>query len=411
VRIGVSYSSDEGAALAAVGHPGNATGFETYAQSLKRGYQIGVDDLNRSGGLAGCKMVLVFHDFSSFGADGNSGESQKECTDFAQDQHAFAVVAGLGGVPENKVLITCLAQQHVPVFWNGINYVPTTADFTSQPGYLYQVAALALERLGPTIPDLARAGYFSAGSKVGIIVADNGTGNNERLVHDIWAPELAAMHIPVTQFKYTQIDSVNQAGDTSSQFGSAVLQFKENNVNHVLFTPDGGDGLIFFTAAAESQNYRPRYALTTGSVPAGMSDAPSDQSHDGMAVSWAVDDLLNLNAPASSFPAIPSNATRQHCAQLYGSYAAANSAPVASFYGWCDTLAVLKLALGHAATVSVATLLSGIEGLGTMFEPADGWATTRFGRGHYDGATAVRVLLWNDKTSQWTLDSPPESVP
>jgi hypothetical protein len=411
VKIGVSYSSDEGAALAAVGHPGNATGFTNYAQALKQGYQLGVDQLNRNGGLAGCKVVLAFHDFSAFAADGASGESQKECTDFAEDQHVFAVVAGMAGVLENKVLISCLAQHHVPVLWNGINYTPSATDYSAHRGYLYQVAGLTVERLRPAIPALAQAGYFDKGSKVGIIVADNGTGNNQRLVTNLWKPELAAMHIPVSQFTYTQIDSFQQAGGTSSQFASAVLQFKGAGVNHVIFTPDGGDGLIFFTAAAESQSYRPRYALTTGSTPAGMSDAAPAQGQGAMAVSWQLTDLLNLNAPPSAFPAVPSNAGRLQCNQLYGSYAKAKNAPVASFYPWCDALGLLQRTLGKAPSASVATMLAGVESLGTSLDPANGWAPSRFGVAHYDGATAIRVLQWNTKTTQWGLATPPQHVP
>lgn len=410
VKIGVSFSSDEGAAFAAVGHPDNATGFTTYAQTLKQGYQIAVDQLNRNGGLAGCKVVLGFHDFSAFAAGGASSESQKECTDFAEDQHVFAVVPGIGGVLENSVLIECLAQHHVPVVWNGIKYTPSAADYTKHRGYLYQTAGLTIDRLRPAIPALARAGYFGAGAKVGILVADDGTGNNQRLVRDLWKPELAALHIPVSQFSYKGIDGFQQAGGTSSQFASAVLQFKNAGVNRVLFTPDGGDGLIFFTAAAESQGFRPRYALTTGSTPAGISNAPADQAKGAMAVSWQVNDLLNLNAPPGSFPAVPLNSSRTQCNKTYTSFATAHGAPVASFYPWCDALALLQT-VGKAKVVSVAALLSGVESLASTFDPANAWAPARFGPGHYDGASAVRVLLWDSKIGQWGLTGPPQQVP
>jgi len=319
-------------------------------------------------------------------------------------------VPGIGGVLENNVLIECLAQHHVPVVWNGIKYMPSAADYAKHRGYLYQVAGLNIDRLRPAIPALARAGYFERGSKVGILVADNGTGNNERLVRDLWKPELAAMHIPVSQFSYKGIDGFQQAGGTSSQFASAVLQFKNAGVNHVLFTPDGGDGLIFFTAAAESQGFRPRYALTTGSTPAGISNAPADQAKGAMAVSWQVNDLLNLNAPPGSFPAVPANSSRTQCNQTYATFAAAHSTPVASFYPWCDALTLLQT-VGKAHAVSVAALLAGVESLATTFDPANAWAPARFGPGHYDGASAVRVLLWDSKVGQWGLTGPPEQVP
>jgi hypothetical protein len=96
---------------------------------------------------------------------------------------------------------------------------------------------------------------------------------------------------------------------------------------------------------------------------------------------------------------------------MYGSYANAKSTPVASFYPWCDALVLLQRTLGKAPSVSVATMLTGVESLATTLEPANAHAPARFAPGHYDGATAVRVLLWNTKTTQWGFASPPQNVP
>jgi hypothetical protein len=407
LKIGVDYSGDEGAGLAAVGHP--SAGFTQYAQSLQQGWQIGIDYLNSHGGLAGCKVSLYAHDMPSLAADGFSGESQKECTDFAQDQHVFVAVPGLSGSLQNKVLITCLAQAHIPVFWNGIAYSPSEADFSAYRGYLYEIG-IAYERFGPFLPALAQAGYFGTGAKVGILLADDGSGDNQHLVNDIWLPQLKAMNIPTSVFTYSEVESFSDAGDASSQFQSAVLQFKTAGVNHVLITPDGGDADIFFTAAAEGQNFHPRYGMTTDSTPPGMADAPSDQAAGAMAVSWSVGDFINTAGGNSLPPGISSNSMRTLCAQLYSGYAAAQGEPVSNFYGWCDTLVLLQLALGHAPSPTPAALLSGIESLGTTFVPAETYGTSRFGPGRYDGATSVRVLLWSNQSGGWVFASGPESV-
>ena len=52
----------------------------------------------------------------------------------------------------------------------------------------------------------------------------------------------------------------------ASEFQSAVLKFKAAGVDHVMVTPDNGDAAIFFTQVAESQGYRPRYAMTTAII-------------------------------------------------------------------------------------------------------------------------------------------------
>ena len=61
--------------------------------------------------------------------------------------------------------------------------------------------------------------------------------------------------------------------------------------------------------------------------------------------------------------------------------------------------------------VTVASLLSGVESLASTFDPANAWGPARFGPGHYDGAAAVRVLLWDSKIGQWGLAGPPQPVP
>ena len=408
LRLGISYSSDEAQGFAAVGHPQVAAQFANYVQTLKSGYQIGINDLNAHGGLAGCKVQAVYHDFSSLAADGFDGESQKECTDFAQDQHAFAVFPG---ALEDKVLLTCLAQAKVPVFWDVTTYNPTAADFARYRGYLYQPTGIVPDRWGPFMSDLDKAGYFGSGAKVGILLADNGSGNNQALVNDVWKPQLAAMHIPVTVFTYSQIDSFASVSDVGSQFSSAVLQFKVAGVNRVLLTPDGGDGLIFFTAAAESQGYHPHYGLTSDSAPAGMTAAPSDQAVGSMAVSWSTTDLLSLTSGSNPIPGIGTSPVRTHCDQLYSGFARANSEPVVSFYSFCDFLASLQSALAKAPAPTVPALLAGMESLGSSFDSASGYGPSRLEANHDDGGTAVRVLQWSGTTKAFVPATPPEATP
>ena len=58
--------------------------------AIQQGYQLGIDEINRTGGLAGCRAALAMHDFQFLANDGWDGESQKECTDYTEDQHVLA---------------------------------------------------------------------------------------------------------------------------------------------------------------------------------------------------------------------------------------------------------------------------------------------------------------------------------
>src|SRR5204862_841438 len=82
IKIGVSYSSDTAAAGAAVGNPTAAASLVNYANEVRALDQRVADYVNAHGGLAGCEVALVYHDFHLLGASGFSGESESECVDF-----------------------------------------------------------------------------------------------------------------------------------------------------------------------------------------------------------------------------------------------------------------------------------------------------------------------------------------
>ncbi|MHB8467797.1 MAG: ABC transporter substrate-binding protein [Acidimicrobiales bacterium] len=387
VKVGVTYSSDVSAALAGAGDPAAATRYGGYVKALQAQYQAGADAMNRNGGLAGCQIQLVYYDFRSLSSDGFDAESQRECTALAQDQHvALAFIYGL----ETKVIIDCLAKNKIPVFYHGGEYtVPNDRDYRQYHGYLYQETGLATDRWGPFIDDLAGAGYFDPGSKVGILLADDGNGNNQQLVNDVWKPRLAALgYTNPLVFTFTKLQSYAAIGDTQAQFSSAVLKFKTAGVNHIIETPDSGNVTLFFPQQAESQDYHPRYALTTPNYPALMADVPADQSARSMAVSYSFfGDTSNPKQMASN----PPDSARVQCEALYKGKTNGGLAP----YVYCDFMNVVGGALRHAPRVDAQTLLAGVESLGTSIVGAANYGDTRFGPGRYDGGTDVRVTEWD----------------
>jgi len=413
VKIGVSYSSDEQAGIAAIGHAGSAAAFSNYAANIQRDYQLAVSDLNSRGGIDGCKVELVYHDFSALASDGFDGESQKECTDFAEDQHVFAAFTN---ALETRVLLTCMAQHHTPVFMdNSFEFVPTSADFTTYRGYLYEPDAVALDRLGPVIDDLNAAGYFGAGPKVGILLADDGTGDRQRLVNSIWKPRLAALGIPVASvFTFPQATGYAQLSDTSAQFDSAVLQFKAAGVNRVMITPDGGDSVIFFTQEAQSQNYHPLYGLTTYNAPSTLAWGPSAEAKGAMAVVWQATDVTNnVDDPSGAAyveAANPPNSARSRCDHIY---AAASTTGIEGyeFYKWCDALNLMATALAHSAAVTPQALVSGVDALGGAFQAAATNGPSSFGPARYDGDVDVRVVKWSPAAGELRYVTAPEAIP
>ncbi len=124
------------------------------------------------------------------------------------------------------------------------------------------------------------------------------------LVNNYWKPALAQIGIKnPTVFTYFQCHSVSDCATTTSDFSSAVLKFRQAGVDHVLFTPDGGDAVFFFFQVAHSQKYYPRDGMTTASGPSLFNTEPKDEQGNAVAVSWSSADVYpNLPAIAHGRP-------------------------------------------------------------------------------------------------------------
>jgi ABC-type branched-subunit amino acid transport system substrate-binding protein len=404
VKLGFSYSSDEQIGLAAVGNPAEAASFGNYAEQQQATIQRAVTDLNHHGGLAGCTVVPVYYDFHSLGVDGFSGESQTECVTFAEDDHVFAVITG---ALENKTLIACLAQHHVPVFFNSSSYNPTGQDFADYRGYLYQTEGINPWRWAPFIQMYASAGFFGPGAKVGILLADDGYGTNDYLVNHIWKPELAAMGITPVVFTFPQIESYTNVSSVTTELAAAVLQFKSDGVNRVLTTPDGGDAVIFFTQVANSQSYDPRYGLSTLSGVAAWSSEPTSQQPGAVAISF---NLVDLGSPTTAeLNGLPANPDRTACNNLFNGQLGGSS--IVNFYGLCDDLDFLGAALHGQPAATPATLLAGGAALGDGLSLAGGYGNATFTPTKQDGGSVARTMVFDVATQQFNFVGPPVAIP
>ena len=402
VKIGVSYSSDVGTAVGAAGGGAASGRAANYAEALKRMYQLGADEMNRRGGIAGCHIVLVYHDFKVASADGNDGQSQQECADFADDQHVFAVhPAWL----ESKVLVSCLHQRHVAVFpGQEMTFLPTTQDFATFRGTLYGPTHIGVDRLGPVVDRLHSHGFFGSDARVGILIDDDSGGTNRKLVNNLWKPRLKALGIPVAStFTYTHGDS--------SWMNAAVLQFKGAGVDHVLTSADSGGAVLLFTPVADSQGYHPRLGLTSisGAQKLKLSFLPARSKVGAMAVSWWLYDFAAGDGVGWDQP--PRNPARERCVSLYRQQAAANGIGITAMFAWCDMLEVLHAAFaGTTGPPTNAALLRGVDGLSGGFHNAASFERTLLGRGRYDGGNLVRVMSWNPTKKNWDYVTSPAGL-
>jgi ABC-type branched-subunit amino acid transport system substrate-binding protein len=402
VKIGVSYSSDLAGGFSSVGGSSSgASSAGSYEAQEQAVFNALAANLNKHGGLAGCPVEVVYHDFLSLAADGFSGESESECVDFAEDQHVFAVIST---ALENKTLVACLAQHGVVSLFDSEEYAPTSQDFTTYRGYLYEPDYINIDRWGPYIQLLAQSGFLGSGAKVGILAGDDGSGNVDDLVNNVWVPELKAMGITPVVFTYTDIEGYSDVTDTTDEFNSAVLQFKQAGVNRVIATPDGGDSTVFFTQLAASQDFDPEYAENDLSAMDEWSTVPASQQPGAVAVSYNI-----TNSASSTGQVPPATPVRQSCdAVLNGLTGSNGDYP---YYSFCDDFDFLGAALAGATSVTPSTLLAGAEKLGCSLQLAGLYTNACFGPGKYDGGTDVQLLQWSVSSQNWLPVGNPTPIP
>jgi hypothetical protein len=236
-------------------------------------------------------------------------------------------------------------------------------------------------RLLPAWVDrLAEAGYFSAAPvKIGVLYLDS---PDQRYSFDrILKPALARQGQVVTESVALPLD-VAQAVAAEP---NAVLRFKTSGVNRVMFMDTGGMALTFMPQA-ESQGYRPRYAMHSYSSPALVQGAaPKQQLAGAVAVGWLPSvDVAAAQRPRPSAPAAICISMMQKAGQDISTDSARSSA-----LNYCDRTFLLQAAADAAPSFTPA----GFTRLRTSYESAVGFAQDF--RTRRDGPALLRLSSYN----------------
>lgn len=299
VYVGVNTQKDVQRAAETVG-AGGIDGGDQEAQA-----QVLADELNRRGGLFGRKIKVVFRDHATIATaqDPNSA-ANATCTYFTQDRPVVALVnpVTLLDVPSFR---SCMAKGKVPVLSASVQAVDAKVGRDLAP-YFYQSVAPAWDALAPVLAQQLEAqGYFSGwdprtgspapgAAKLGIVVPDDEVG---RRVEAIVTRAMKAVGSgDLVPYRYPPNDAANS-------MNSAVLQFAGNGVTHVVTV---NSDLVAFMLAADNQNYRPRYAVTSYSAPVAFLEnvAPDRQVVGAVGVGWTPSlDVNDANDPGPTGPA------------------------------------------------------------------------------------------------------------
>jgi hypothetical protein len=388
VKFGIAYIGDGAVAAAeASGKTISAQGAAQAADAIQRQFTVGLNYLNSHGGWLGCQVIPVYFQFHIVSSDYNT-EDEQMCLAFSQAK-VFAAINWMTN--DTPLLASCMAQHGIPVIWDSDQLQLDDAMYKEYAGYLYQPWGFSYDRWAGFVQALRNVGELPTGTKVGIVVADNGAGAETSLANNILAPKFKALGDTVQTFTYTNISGLAGLSDVATEMSAAVLKFKGEGIQDVMFTPSASVSTLEFSTAANSQDYFPTYIMNSLETP-GVYLTTQDKTK-ALFLSFLPGKDDAAPEPPSVLASVPANPAYTRCADtIYKGVAA----PPTDF---CDAMFFVQQALSKQKVISVAALKTGVEALGTSFDSANGYGPTDFGPGVYDGGTELQVEKWDPAIS------------
>jgi hypothetical protein len=231
--------------------------------------------LKVNGGLGGRSIQVFEYQVSS--SDTSNAEIQSQaCTALTQDDKVDFVLTVLGSL---QTLAACLQKAGVPLLADNTNFGDSTmkryASILANPSEVAPGRANTL-----LIDQLWKQGWLNSRSKVGILALDSPDGHET-----VDGPVAAALRrLGLTTAITVYVNPYNGDGGSSAS-SSAVLRFRQEGVDRVLpilYSP------IYMMTTAESQGYRPAYAMTSQQGPGALleSIAPKNQLKNAAGIGW-----------------------------------------------------------------------------------------------------------------------------
>lgn len=346
--------------------------------------QAVLDYVNARGGILGRKAVPVFKDVSSAESAGVAG--QAACTAWTQDRQVFAVLNPVVK-QSNDTLYQCLKKARTPL----LRFASGNTDAADYQTYeQYAPANASGARFAPALVrrlvaqkyfsgwDTEAGGPGSAGVKVGLVLLPKHKALQPLLLAELRAAGHAAVETFVAGESYSAAD-----------YQSAVLRFSNSDVTHVL---SASSDILYFMTQAESQSYRPRYALTTWNQPGALLQiaAPARQLAGSLGVGY----VPALDVDGANDPGDVSPATTL-CRSLMEGAGQETSVRLTFLVmlAECEMVFLLKQVMSLEGSLTNEALRAGIDALGTRHASAMTFQT-RLATGQHDGAAKTRDLAY-----------------
>jgi ABC-type branched-subunit amino acid transport system substrate-binding protein len=387
IEVGFQVAVNTQAAFAATGASSDPADEEHMVKAL-------VAWVNATGGINGRKLVAVIHP-----TDPTSGsfasQAAAACADFTQDHHVVAMASSPVNATDD--LQRCAAKARVPEIDQSL-WSFDDEYYRQYPGLLYQPGRASSSRWPrAAVQGLDAADYFANGAKVGILSFDAPV--YARVLGRLRAEMKRLGHAFTTEVSVAPPPSISDFGAMSAAIGNAILKFRQDGVDHVMFAASA-ELPFFFMAQAESQQFRPRYGLSSNDGPDTQINigAPDAQLRGALVVGW-----LTATDVADDKAGSVRSATVKLCESIMAKYGAEAS----GFYSdsHCDSMFFLRRVLERATGTSVRAIQSAADSLGTSYLSPLTMATS-FRHGFGDGASRWRLASYSSDCTCFKYSGP-----
>jgi hypothetical protein len=337
--------------------------------------------LNKNGGLAGRKLSVDYYTVDSTSSD-YSTQANAACAHFTQDA-PVPLVIDLGFGTRNG-MAACLAKHGVADFGFGTSDTvgDNAAGLFAAPDWM-----TSTRRYPAVLTGLHSTGYVTAKNKIGVLL--EGCPYLRRAYQQAVVPTISRLGLKLVDTEDVDCTSgFSSAGPASSAIQSAVLRFRSHGVDRVLMVSDYEQvTLLLMANAAESQNWRPGYMLSsTAQTEVMRPNIPSGQWPQLHGIGWSPG--LDIDDPHQPLPAAD-----QHCLGLIkkGGLAVSGWQNIYIATTECSQVFFLGAALQKSGGDATGrALMAGVEALGTSFvSPGIVAGRTFFGPERHDGAAAI----------------------
>jgi hypothetical protein len=341
------------------------------------------DWLNRTGGIAGRRVIPVMENYDVSSSDPN--QQAALCTKFTQDDHVFSVV----DIEPNNDYDACYARAHTLAFASSA-YQSDTPFLNHVAPYVFVPTMPPVEReIQVHVDGLVQQGFFGKTDKVGILVSD------DPMVHrnfsSVALPRLARAGVTNPDIYY--INPYSDTATVTRDLGTAVTHMHANGDTEVLlFGDSGGAATLVTMTAAKGQSWYPKWGLDTTSSPAALETISeiSDELKNATVVGYYRTGDAESDKGGDPVPASPQE---KACLDIYRAagitFATRLNSPVA--YKYCDYAFILRQAAeGLGGNLSIQTWAAQAMRLGTSYTPVNAYHANFSGQPY--GTDGYRML-------------------